>query len=475
MIEIVEKLNLASISVPLIILIVSLWVLIGSVLLPVEKRHFTGIISFFGLIASLLYLWGIKDADITGFGNAVSLNGFSIFLWFIILAITLSVISVSQRFVEDAEIQQGEYNFFLLIATTGLLFIVASQDLIMIFISLEILSLSVYILAGIRRTSAGAESALKYFILGSLGAGMLVMGIALIYGSTGTVNISMLKILLQRVDKTPVLLAGIIFVVSGLAFKVALVPFHMWVPDVYEGSPTPVSGFMAGGVKAGGVIALLRVFNALPFEPYSELFWWLSAITMITGNLMALPQTSIKRILAYSSVAHAGYMMIGFLGGESGAGAVIFYIIVYAASTMGAFFVVMLLERMETGTTLEDIAGLSKRHPYLSAVMAVFLFSLAGIPPLAGFFGKFYIFASAVAQGYTGLVIIGVIMSVVSLYYYLRIIVAMYMEETVIELIPREYKSVRFVVFIFMLISILFGLLSDPVISSARAVVKYLM
>lgn len=471
----VLKTGISTISVPLIIIIISLWVLLSSVVLPGEKKHFTGIMSALGLIASMLYLWGIKNADLIAFGNAVKLNSFVVFLWFVLLSIALAVVLSSQRFVDEVGIPQGEYNFFVLIATAGLLFLVSTGDLIMIFISIEILSLSFYVLAGIRRSSAGGESAVKYFVLGSLGAAMLVMGIALIYGSTGTVNLSVFNLVIGRIEKAPVLLAGIIFVITGLAFKIALVPFHMWVPDVYEGSPTPVSGFMAAGVKAGGVIALLRIYNALPSGHYTQLFWWLSVLTMVAGNLMALPQTSIKRILAYSSVAHAGYMIVGFLGGEMGGTGIMFYLIVYSAATLGAFFVVLLLERSEIGSSLQDISGMSRRHPFLSAAMAVFVLSLAGIPPLAGFFGKFYIFSSAVKSGYTDLVIIAVLMSVVSLYYYLRIVVAMYMEDEIIELLPKEYKSVKFIVFVLMLISILFGLFSDPVMSSARAAIKFLM
>ncbi len=473
--DILDRFGIISISVPVIIIIVSLWVLLSALVLPREKRHWTGIITSLGLIASILYLLGIKGAEVIGFDNAVKLNPFVVFLWFVLLSIALAVAFASQRFVDDANIQQGEYNFFLLIATTGLLFLVSTADLIMIFISIEILSISLYVMAGIRRSSSGGESAIKYFVLGSLGAAMLVMGIALIYGSTGTVNLSVFRMVLQHVEKTPVLLTGIIFVITGLAFKVALVPFHMWVPDVYEGSPTPVSGFMAAGVKAGGIIALLRVYNALSSQDYSQLFWWLSLLTMVAGNLMALPQTNIKRILAYSSVAHAGYMIVGFLGSEMGVGGIMFYIIVYSASTLGAFFLVLLIEGAEIGSSLEDISGLSRRHPFLSAAMAVFLFSLAGIPPLAGFFGKFYVFSSAVRAGHTDLVIIAVLMSVVSLYYYLRIVVAMYMEDEVIEIIPREYKSVKFLLGVLMIISLLLGLFSEPVMSYARAAVKYLM
>jgi len=468
-----ENIGFSVIAVPLIVLIVSLWVLLASAGLPEEKKHFTGIISFIGLLASILYLSGIRNFELAGFRNAIMLSPFVSFIWFIILSVAIVVVFASQRFVEDAEIQQGEYNFFLLIATAGLLFLVATGNLIMIFISIEILSLSLYVLAGIRRSSVGGESSIKYFVLGSLGAGVLIMGIALIYGSAATVDLSILKILLERIDKTPLLVMGVVFVIIGLAFKVALVPFHMWVPDVYEGSPTPISGFMAAGVKAGGIIALLRVYNALPAGIYTDLLWWLSVLTMIAGNLMALPQTSVKRILAYSSVAHAGYMLVGFLGGDYGIGGILFYIIVYAMATMGAFFVVMLLEREETGTSLQDIAGLSVRHPFLAGAMAVFVFSLAGIPPLAGFFGKFYVFSSAVKTGHTDIVIIAVLMSVVSLYYYLRIVVAMYMEEVVIEAIPKEYKSVRFVLFILMIMSMILGLVSNPLIAAARDAVNY--
>lgn len=467
--------NISGISIPLILIIVSLWVLLAGIVLPKAKSHFTGVMTTLGLMAGVLYLWGMKDLDLISFGNALKFNNFVWLIWFVILLIALSVSFTSQRFVEDNGIEQAEYNFFLLIATTGLLLLVSAHDLLMLFISIEILSLSLYILAGIRRGGIGGEAAFKYFLLGSLGAALLVMGIALVYGSLGTLNFMMIKVVLERVEEPLILLIGFAFIIAGLAFKVALVPFHMWVPDVYEGSPTPVSGFMAAAVKAGGVIALLRVYNAIHDEHYVNLFWWLSVITMIAGNLMALPQTSIKRILAYSSVAHAGYMLVGFLGGDEGVSGILFYLMVYSPATLGAFLVVLLLEKKEIGVSLENVSGLARRHPFLATAMAIFVFSLAGIPPLAGFFGKLYVFKSAVGNGYTGLVIIAVIMSVLSLYYYLRIVVAMFMEEMIMEILPQEYKSVNFMIFVLILIALILGIFSNPLLSIAGKTIRNLM
>jgi NADH-quinone oxidoreductase subunit N len=261
-------------------------------------------------------------------------------------------------------------------------------------------------------------------MLGAFGSGMTVMGIAILNALYPALTFTALKAGMAQ----PSSLAGFLLVISGFAFKTALVPFHMWVPDAYEGAPTQISALLASLVKAGGVIILWRLFSLFNGGPVHQIFWWLTVITLVAANLMALAQTGLKRLLAYSSVAHAGYIAVAFFGGQRGFEAVLYYLPVYAMATIGAFAVALALERGETGPKIEDLAGLAGTRPWLAAAMAAFMFSLAGVPPLAGFFAKFYAFSGAVTSGYTSLVVIAVVMSAVSMYYYLRVTVVMYMK-----------------------------------------------
>ena len=471
----IADIGLIGVAVPILLVLVSVWVLFSSFFLPESKKYWAGLMSLIGLAGIIFYNFLSMDLRMTSFYGAVTINSFSQFLWILFLFIALIVMVISYDYIKAGNVLQGEYYFLLFIATAGLLFIVSTNDLMMLFISLEMLSISVYILAGVRRSSTGAEAAFKYFLLGSFGAAMLIMGIALIYGATGSVNLKVMKIVMPNIIQTPFLITGFLFVIAGFAFKVALVPFHMWVPDVYEGSPTSVSAFMAAGVKAGGVIALLRVFNVLPPEIYTDLFWWLSVITMIAGNLMALPQTNLKRLLAYSSVAHAGYILVGFLGADDGFSAVLFYLIVYSVATLGAFAIILGIEKTEKGATIFDIAGLSKSQPVLAASLSVFVLSLAGIPPMAGFFGKFYLFSSAIKAGFTGLVVIAVMMSAVSLYYYLRIVVAMYMEDEQSSAFPATASPLNITILVLMFAAVFLGFISEPFLTMAKEAVKAIL
>ena len=314
---------------------------------------------------------------------------------------------------------------------------VQSTDLIMLFLGLEVLSVSLYVLAGMAQDSTrSAESSLKYFMLGAFSTGFLLYGIALLYGACGSTRLADIGSVLaqKQLLQEPMLLAGMGLLLAGFGFKIAMAPFHMWAPDVYEGAPTPITGFMSVGVKAAAFAALLRVFAgslaALSLH-WKELLWIGSVLTMTIGNVAALRQTNIKRMLAYSSIAHAGYILIGVVaGGAAGTGAVLYYLLVYTLMNIGAFAVVIAIEQKgEKNLNLSDYAGIGSRHMALGAAMAVFMFSLAGIPPFSGFMGKFYIFSAAVKEGYIGLTIIAVLNSLVSVYYYLRVIVMMFMKE----------------------------------------------
>jgi NADH-quinone oxidoreductase subunit N len=310
----------------------------------------------------------------------------------------------------------------------------AATDLIIVFLGIELMSVCLYVLAGFVRSSISAnESSLKYFLLGAFATGFLLYGIAFLYGSTGTTSISAITEHFDLYSSSLLFLTGIALFIVGLAFKVGAVPFHMWVPDVYQGSPTPVSGFMATGAKAAAFSIFVSMF-ALRYANGAQigtLLAILAAASMILGNIVAIAQTNVKRMLAYSSVAHAGYMLTGLAAGNAyGRDGILFYVLSYAFMNLGAFGLISYMEREgEKHLTFDDYAGLGTTKPFMAALMAVFMFSLAGIPPFAGFFGKYYLFVGAIEGGYTWLAIVGVLASVVSVYYYLRLVMVMYFQE----------------------------------------------
>ena len=342
---------------------------------------------------------------------------------------------LSSAYLGKEHLVQGEYYAVLLSAVAGMIMMAAAADLVFFFLGLELMSIAFYILAGFARGRLMSnEAGLKYFLLGAFSTGFLLYGIALVYGATGRTAISAIPSHSLALAHSPVFVVGLALVLVGLLFKVAAFPFHMWAPDVYEGAPTTVSGFMATGGKAAAFSGFLLIFsplalNALP--TLSDVIALIAAASMILGNIVAVSQTSIKRMLAYSSIAHAGYILAGVVAGNRmGAEGVIFYLAAYTLMNIGAFGVVSILESGDgTGVTYDECAGLSRRAPVLSGLMAVFMFSLTGIPPFAGFFGKYYVFAGAIGGGYTWLAIIGVLMSVGSASYYLRLVVLMYFKE----------------------------------------------
>ncbi len=417
-----------ALSVPLL-LVATAFICLLLPLFIKSLRGLQGLITSGAVLTALIFLRRAPAAEFSFFNGALLLSPLSAYLWAFALGVLALVILLSLSRPAAPEENTGEYYFLLMMASVGLMALVAARDLFTAFIALELLSLPVYALAGIRRSRPGLEAAYKYFMLGAFGSGMTLMGIAILNSLYPALTFAALK----AGPAQPLALAGFLLVISGFAFKTALVPFHMWVPDAYEGAPTQISAFMAAAIKAGGVIVLWRLFNLFDGGPVRQIFWGLAAITVVTANLMALAQTGVKRLLAYSSVAHAGYMAVAFFGGRQGFEAVLYYLPVYAMATIGAFAVALALEEGDTGPKIEDLAGLAERRPWLAGAMAAFMFSLAGVPPLAGFFAKFYAFTGAVNAGYTGLVVIAIIMSAVSMYYYLKVTVAMFMKPSVGE------------------------------------------
>jgi NADH-quinone oxidoreductase subunit N len=384
-------------------------------------------VSIAGLVAALATaLVALPDRGFA-YGGMVTVGGYASFLAIVFCVSGILSMLFSAGYLIAQGIEKGEYYVLMLLAIAGMILMAAAADLVMFFLGLELMSICFYVLAGFSRSNLlSNEAGLKYFLLGAFATGFLLYGIALIYGSTGTTSIPAIIAAVSRHSGEPLFLIGLALLLIGLAFKVAAVPFHMWVPDVYEGAPTTVTGFMSTGGKAAAFSAFLLVFAPTVVGSIASVRDVLAAIavlSMVVGNVIAIAQTSVKRMLAYSSIAHAGYLLVGVVAGNAaGQNGVLFYLLAYTIMNVAAFGIVSILETREgKHLTFEEYEGLSTRQPLLAALMALFMFSLAGIPPFAGFFGKYYVFAGAVEAGYTWLAIVGVIMTVVSAYYYLRL------------------------------------------------------
>jgi NADH-quinone oxidoreductase subunit N len=394
-----------------------------------------GVLGLAGALLSSALMWGRAP---TAFQQMVVADDFALFFNAIFCVTTALVLLLSVDYLRRQGAEAGEYYVLVLFAALGMMLMASAQDLLVVFLGLELMSLSLYVLAGFFRTRvSGNEAAMKYFLLGAFASGFFVYGIALLYGATGTTNLVRLGTLLaeRRAGSEPLVLAGLALLLVGFGFKTSAVPFHQWAPDVYEGAPTAVAALIATGSKAAAFAALLRVLVAMRvLQPdWALIMWLLAAFTMTVGNVIALAQRNLKRMLAYSSVAHVGYMLVGLAAGpELGSAAVLYYLLVYSLATVGAFGVILLLERDGVeAVDLEGYGGLAARHPVLALVLTVCLLSLIGLPPTAGFVGKFYLFSAAIRAGgpLVWLAVIAVLNSVAAAYYYLRLIVYMYMRD----------------------------------------------
>jgi len=433
----IPPINLAAI-LPLVVLsVVGIIIMVAEPFVSDAKKSSLGVFGLVGVGAAMLSLFPMSDNRGQWYANLWIVDDYNIFFHFVFLIVAGVTILMSLGFLVREGINHGEYYALVLFATAGMLTMSGSNELMMVFIGLEVLSIATYVLAGFRRSDLKSnESALKYFLLGSFSSAFFLYGVALIFGATGSTNLMVIAEALRsaRIEMTIVYLgAAMIFI--ALCFKVAVAPFHIWTPDVYEGAPTPVTGFMSVGPKAAGFAVFLRVFmTAFPTiqDRWVSIIWMIAALTMILGNVIAVSQSNIKRMLAYSSIAHAGYIAVAFAAGsDKGISAALFYTLAYTVTNLGAFAVVTILSRTEDKmTNISDFAGLGSKKPGLAALLTLFLLSLAGIPGTAGFAGKFFIFRSAVESGLVWLTVIGVVTTVISFYYYLYIVVQMYMQES---------------------------------------------
>ena len=382
------------------------------------------------LIIALVMQFGLGSARDTTFARMFVSDGFSVFMKILVLGASAFATVMSLDYLRHERAERFEYPLLVLFATLGMLLMISANNLISLYLGLELQSLSLYILAAIRRdTLRSSEAGLKYFVLGALSSGMLLYGASLVYGFAGSTDFERLAGLLVPAPGTsasPGVIVGLVFVVAGLAFKVSAVPFHMWTPDVYEGAPTPVTAFFAAAPKLAAMALLIRVmvvpFGALALQ-WQQIFVVISIGSMILGAFAAINQGNIKRLLAYSSIGHVGYALVGLTaGGEGGVSSVIIYMTIYLVMTVGTWGCVLCMRQHDRMVErIEDLAGLSRTHPMLALAMAIFMFSMAGIPPLAGFFGKVYVFLAAIQAGLYTLAVIGVLSSVVAAFYYLKI------------------------------------------------------
>jgi NADH-quinone oxidoreductase subunit N len=431
----------------LVVLLVDLWI-------PAEKKFITALLSTAGLAISLgLSLSQFGHVGL-GFNNMAILDGFSSIMSILFLASGIAGIALAHDYLKRNQAERGEYYVLLLFSIAGMMLMAAADDLIVVFLALELLSIPLYILAGFFRPRLDSEeAALKYFLLGAFSSAFLLFGIALIFGATGRTDLPGIIASVTDPNTNQVLfLSGASLLLVGFGFKVGAVPFHMWIPDVYQGSPTSISGFMAVAVKAAGFAALLRVF-ALVFPSIAPILspalWVVAAASMILGNVIAISQTNIKRLLAYSSIANAGYILMAFVpyGNaivvRESVSAALFYLMAYALTSFGAWAVVIELEQAEgSGLNLSDFSGLGRKYPWLGVAMLVFMLSFTGVPLTMGFWGKFYLFKTAVDGGFTDLALIGLLTSLVSAYYYLRVVMYMYFKPGDPQIQPGIWVSV---------------------------------
>jgi NADH-quinone oxidoreductase subunit N len=438
------------------------------------------------LVGSTLALAPAVGQNLTIARGLLAVDDFAVFFKALFLLAAAITVMMSSRYLALEGVRPGEYYFLILCATLGMMFMASGIDLITIFIGLETMAVSFYVLTGYLRPSKRSnEAAVKYFVLGAFSLAILLYGMSLLYGLTGSTH---LRTIATTLVAEPGLLLpfAVIMLVAGVGFKIAAVPFHMWAPDVYEGAPTPITAFLSVGSKAASFAMLLRIFvEGLPAfradglgiawgQPFgwSAFFYILAIVSMTVGNIAALTQSNLKRMLAYSSIAHAGYVLIGVVAGTTrGVTAALIYLMIYAFMQLGAFAVIVLLRRTDAiGDELKDMAGLFQRHPGAAIAMLLFMLSLGGIPPTAGFMGKFWIFGSAIDAGYIWLAVIGVLNSALSLYYYVRVVVFMWMSEPAGDVPPlRISPALTAVLALTVAGTVLFGLYPQSLFEFAQA------
>ncbi len=453
----------------------ALLLLVADVLLPRgSTKALTGIAAAV-IIATTLALLPFRTTEVEVSNGLLAVDGFALFFKVVFLLTALLTVLMSSSYLEVEGASPGEYYFLILCSTLGMMIMASGIDLITAFIGLETMAVSFYILVGfIKPNQRSNEASVKYFLLGAFSLGILLYGMSLLYGLSGTTNLRVMATTFSTGDQDPRLILAVVLVVAGMGFKIAAVPFHMWAPDVYEGAPTPITAFLSVGSKAASFAMLLRIFvEGLPSldAQWRLLFEVLAILTMTAGNIAALTQSNLKRMLAYSSIAHAGYLLIGVVAGTSrGITAMLVYLFVYAFMQMGAFAVIVMMRRKDAiGDELKDLSGLAFRQPFAAFAMLLFMLSLGGIPPTAGFMGKFWLFSAAIDQHYYWLAVIGVLNSAISLYYYVRVVVFMYLKKETTGSEPVVTPALMFTLAVAVVATIYIGVYPRQVFDFAEA------
>jgi NADH-quinone oxidoreductase subunit N len=436
-----------------------------------------------GLAVCLLIVTGVLElmlpaGKLTTFGGSFIVDDFARFLKILALIGSVATLVLSTEFLSDPSRRIFEYSILVLLSTLGMMVLISAGDLIALYLGLELMSLALYVVAASNRDNAkSTEAGLKYFVLGALSSGMLLYGASLVYGFTGTVSFA--GIAAAAKTGSIGIVFGLVFLLAGLCFKVSAVPFHMWTPDVYEGAPTPVTAFFASAPKVAAMAVFVRAtMTAFPgiTAEWQQIVVFVSIASMALGSFAAIGQKNIKRLMAYSSIGHMGFALVGLAAGTpEGAQGVLVYLAIYVAMTLGSFAIIIAMKRNgQAFEQISDFAGLSRTNPLLAFFFAMFLFSLAGIPPLAGFFAKFYVFIAAIKAGLFTLAVIGVLTSVVGAFYYLTIVKVMYFDEPLVKLDPMRVE-LRTVLAVAGLFNILFFVYPGPLVSVATAAAKSLM
>ena len=431
-----------------------------------------------GITAATIVLASNLVADIDqtrGFAAMFALDAFSIFFKLLFIATIAMVVLLSDDFLRRSRYAGWEYYSLLAFALCGMMFMASGLHLASIYVGLELMSLSSYILAGyFKNEQKSTEAAMKYFVLGAVSSAILLYGISLVYGVTGTLNLVQIARTMSTLVTNDALMFGIMLLGAGLCFKIAAVPFHVWTPDVYEGAPTPVTAFLSTASKAAAFAIFARIFYVAMHHfrlDWQYVLGIIAALSMIVGNLAAITQDNVKRMIAYSSIGHAGYVLLGIIAvSEMGLYGVLVYSVVYVFATLGIWATVLMLERGEyAGEQVDDFNGLHRRAPFWAFAMVVFLLSLGGIPPTAGFIGKYFLFYAAVGAGFGWLAIIAVLMSAVSMFFYFRLVMAMYLREgRESAVMAPDSGQLRLVAAVALLVTLLFGILPQPLIEEAR-------
>lgn len=433
-------------------------------------------VSLVGLFLTAVSAFAKFDLPVYSFNNSYVVDRLSVFFIMIFTISSALAILISIDFNKRERIRMGEYYSLILFCTVGMIVLASATDLILMFLGIEIVAICLYVLAGIKRGDTKSnEAALKYFLLGAFATGFLLYGMALVYGSTGSTNLLKIAATIQKgtLLSNPLMLMGLVLLIIGFGFKVAAVPFHMWAPDVYQGAPSPVTAFMAVGPKAAAFVAFFRVFSETMSGlsgSWENLLIIVAVLTMFIGNLGAIVQTNIKRLLAYSSISHVGYLLIAVIAKNSlGSASLMFYMLAYMFMIFGAFGIVIIVGRAgQENLEIENYSGLAYKHPLLALSMTVFLLSLGGLPPFAGFVAKFYIFTAALNEGFVILVVIAVLNSAISFYYYLKIVVFMYMKEPTAEFRITLSPMTLLVIAISVIATIELGIFPDAIIALAQ-------